>query len=84
MVISFSELGFGEQCMNLAMTNPMQVLGLSATFGFGHQVVRVFLRFGDRPVAERTNGRFGMDICRRHSFKQFPSDAPLHFKNPMR
>jgi hypothetical protein len=41
--------------MNLAVTDPMQVLSVSTAFALWHQMMGVALAVGDYPIAQRAN-----------------------------
>ena len=41
--------------MNLAMTNPVQELGMPATFGLGYQVMGIALALGNLAPTKRTH-----------------------------
>jgi hypothetical protein len=47
------QFGFGQQGMNLPMTDAVQQLGFAAPLGFGHEVVRVLFSRGNVTPAQR-------------------------------
>jgi hypothetical protein len=51
----FGQVRLGKQRMNLAVTDSVQVLRPSATFGLWNQMMSVALAVRDHPVAQRAN-----------------------------
>ena len=51
----FGQFRLGKQRMNLAVTDPVQVLRMSATLGLWNQMMGVALAVRDHPVAQRAN-----------------------------
>jgi hypothetical protein len=51
----FGQFRLGKQRMNLAVTDPVQVLRMSAAFGLWNQMMGVALAVRDHPVAQRAN-----------------------------
>ena len=50
-----SQLGFGQQRMNLAVAHAVHERRLPPTFALGHQVVGIALRGRYAPAAQRTD-----------------------------
>jgi hypothetical protein len=51
----FGQFRLGKQRMNLAVTDPVQVLRMSATLGLWNQMMSIALAIRDHPVAQRAN-----------------------------
>ena len=49
------QFSLGKKSMNLAMTNPVQELGMPATFGLGYQVMGIALALGNLAPTKRTH-----------------------------
>jgi hypothetical protein len=49
------QLSFGEECMNLAMAYPVQVLCMPAAFGLGYQVMVIALVSGNFALTQRAH-----------------------------
>jgi hypothetical protein len=60
------QFGFSEQAMNLPVADPMQIFGVFAALGFGHQVMRVPLARWDLAL---TQGADQIDWQRAWSFQ---------------
>lgn len=49
------QFSLGKKSMNLAMTNPVQELGMPAAFGLGNQMMGIALALGNLAPTKRTH-----------------------------